>query len=117
MIFEFSSCAKYLAGITSSGNMSESVTGYMQSPSETQIKESAFVMITCENQHDVSIIEALESIPEVKEIQYTYGNYDAIIKVETDTADSMRDVIEYQIRKVPGIRSTTTLISSPILFS
>ncbi len=88
---------------------------YMQSLPQTRFKESAFVMITCEDYHDTSIIEALQSIPEVKEVQHTYGNYDVIVKIETDSADSMYYVIESQIRKIPRIRATTTLISSPIL--
>ncbi len=115
MISGISSSAKYLAGITSSGNMQESPMTCMSSQYEPKFKESAFVMITCEEYHDMSVVDALQSIPEVKEIQYTYGNYDLVIQVETDTAESMRDVIESQIRKIPKIRATTTLISSPLL--
>lgn len=117
MICQLSSFEKYLASTTRHGNMLETGIRSMQKMPSLQYKESAFVMITCEDYHDTSIIEALQSIPEVKEIQYTYGNYDIVIKVETDTADSMRDVIECGIRKIPRILATTTLISSPILIS
>lgn len=115
MILHLSFPAKYLADMTRNGNIAQSTISSMQISHQTRIKESAFVMITCEDYHDTSIVEALQSIPEVKEIQHTYGNYDVIVKIETDTADSMRDVIESQIRKIPRIRATTTLISSPML--
>ena len=84
--------------------------------SSPRYMESAFVMITCV-ECTGSLVDSLRSIPEVKEVQPTCGNYDVIVKIETDTAYSMRDVIESHIRKIPGIRATTILISSPILVS
>lgn len=88
----------------------------MQMQSKPRYKESAFIMITCEDEQDLQVVEALKYIPEVKEIQHTYGNYSIIVKVEADTAQSLKDVIEYKIRKTDKIRATTTLISSPMLF-
>jgi len=76
--------------------------------------QSAFVMITCEDCTE-SLIDSLRSISEIKEVQPTCGNYDVIVKIETDSADSLRDVIYSKIRKIEKIRSTTTLVSSPIL--
>ena len=87
----------------------------MQSATDgPRYKESAFVMITCEDCTE-PLMDALRSIPEVKEIQSTCGNYDVIVKIETDSADSLREVIAMKIRKIDKIRATTTLISSPIL--
>ena len=76
--------------------------------------ESAFVMITCEDCTE-SMIESLQSICEVKEVQPTCGNYDVIVKIEADSAESLREVIASKIRSMEKIRATTTLISSPIL--
>ena len=76
--------------------------------------ESAFVMITCE-ECTGSLVDSLRSIPEVKEVQPTCGNYDVIVKIETDSAESLREVIALKIRSIEKIRATTTLISSPIL--
>ncbi|WP_218583657.1 Lrp/AsnC ligand binding domain-containing protein, partial [Candidatus Nitrosotalea sp. FS] len=76
--------------------------------------ESAFVMITCEDCIQ-SLVDSLKQISEIKEVQPTCGNYDVIVKIETDSADSLRDVINSKIRKIDKIRSTTTLVSSPIL--
>ena len=76
--------------------------------------ESAFVMITCE-ECTGSLVDSLRSIPEVKEVQPTCGNYDVIVKIETDSAKSLREVISSKIRSIEKIRATTTLISSPII--
>lgn len=76
--------------------------------------QSAFVMITCEDCTE-SLVDSLREISEIKEVQPTCGNYDVIVRIETDSADSLRDVICSKIRKIEKIRSTTTLVSSPIL--
>ncbi len=81
---------------------------------EPQYKQSAYVMITCEECTE-SLVDKLRTIFEVKEIQPTCGNYDVIVRVEADSADSLRDVICSKIRKIDKIRSTATLVSSPIL--
>lgn len=107
---------KHLAQKTSYGNLPENPIIYMQtSPDVRRYKESAFVMITCEDEQDLLVLEALQSISEIKEIQHTYGNYDIIVKIETDTVKSLRDLINLRIKKIDKIRATTTLISSPIL--
>ena len=95
--------------------MSETVTISMVSSTYgPRYIESAYVMITCE-ECTKSLVDSLASIPEVKEVQPTCGNYDVIIKIEADSAESLRDVISMKIRKIEKIRATTTLISSPII--
>ena len=95
--------------------MSQSGTISMQISSEgPRYMQSAFVMITCE-ECTGSLVDSLRSIPEVKEVQPTCGNYDVIVKIETDSAESLRKVIASKIRSIEKIRATTTLISSPIL--
>ena len=115
MTCQLSSNKKYLATHTSCGNISDTPIKYMEASHDRKYKESAFVMITCIDNYDMQVVETLSSIPEVKEIQHTYGNYDVVIKIETDTAESLRDAIESKIRTLDKIRATTTLISSPML--
>lgn len=95
--------------------MPQSGMMYMQASTERpRYVESAFVMITCEERTG-SLVDSLRSIPEVKEIQSTCGNYDVIVKIETESAESLREIISSKIRRIEKIRATTTLISSPIL--
>ena len=107
--------AKYLAGITRRSNIAQSGMVYMErSSASPRYIESAFVMITCEECTE-PLVDSLRSIPEVKEVQPTCGNYDVIVKIEADSAESLREVISCKIRSIEKIRATTTLISSPIL--
>ena len=85
-----------------------------RSTASPRYMESAFVMITCE-ECTGSLVDSLRSIPEVKEVQPTCGNYDVIVKIEADSTESLREVISSKIRSIEKIRATTTLISSPIL--
>ena len=85
-----------------------------RSTSSPRCIESAFVMITCEDCTE-SLVDSLRAIHEVKEVQPTCGNYDVIVKIEADSAESLREVISSKIRSIEKIRATTTLISSPIL--
>jgi len=106
---------KYLAGITRRSNVSRTgMISMERSSASPRYMESAFVMITCE-ECTGSLVDLLRSIPEVKEVQPTCGNYDVIVKIEADSAESLREVISSKIRSIEKIRATTTLISSPIL--
>lgn len=85
-----------------------------RSSASPRYMESAFVMITCEECTE-PLVDALREIDEVKEVQPTCGNYDVIVKIEAESAESLREVISSKIRTMEKIRATTTLISSPIL--
>ena len=111
----FSLDGKYLAAKTRHSNMSQTGMIFMRTSSDSpKYVESAFVMITCEDCTE-SLMESLRAICEVKEVQPTCGNYDLIVKIEADSAESLREVISLKIRSIEKIRATTTLISSPIL--
>lgn len=56
------------------------------------------------------VMDALLKLPEVKEAMIVYGPYDIVIKINTDTAENLRKLISEKIRKMPKIKSTTTLI-------
>ena len=50
-------------------------------------------------------------MPEVKEAYMVYGEYDLLIRVETDSLKGLDDVIMGKIRKMPEIQLTSTLIA------
>lgn len=56
------------------------------------------------------IMEQLATIPEVKAVYFVYGPYDIVIKIEAPDIDKIRSVVREKVRKIDGIRSTTTLI-------
>ena len=106
---------KYLAVATRRSNLSRTgIISMERSSASPRYLESAYVMITCE-ECTGSLVDSLRAIDEVKEVQPTCGNYDVIVKIEAESAESLREVIASKIRSIEKIRATTTLISSPIL--
>jgi len=74
--------------------------------------ESAYLMINCELGSEKSIIEQLKSIPGIMEVRGVFGNYDILVKIQVPSIASLRDIITFQIRKIPEIHCTTTIMCS-----
>jgi DNA-binding Lrp family transcriptional regulator len=77
--------------------------------------ESAYIMINCELGSEDSVIAQLKSIPGIKEVRGVFGNYDILVKIQTQSIASLRDIITFQIRKIPEIHCTTTIMCSKFL--
>ncbi|MFN7105154.1 MAG: Lrp/AsnC family transcriptional regulator [Pyrobaculum sp.] len=56
------------------------------------------------------VMEQLAAVEEVKAIYFVYGPYDIVVKVNAKDIEAIRGVIREKVRKIDGIRSTTTLI-------
>ena len=61
--------------------------------------ETTCVMINCES-----------GIPGVKECVRTTGPHDILAIVESNTVESIKEIIENKIRKIPNVHATTTLV-------
>lgn len=46
----------------------------------------------------------------LKEAHGTFGAYDILAKIESDTIEKLRETITWKIRKIEKIRSTLTLM-------
>ena len=73
---------------------------------------TAFVLINSELGKKEEIIEDLKHMNSVKEICETFGAYDVVAKIENDKNEEIRNVINWEIRKMDNIRSTLTLMES-----
>lgn len=73
-------------------------------------KAGAIVLIQTEIGEESTVMSKLYEIPEVKEIYIVYGIYDIIAKVEADSLEKIREVITTKIRKLPEIRTTSTMV-------
>ena len=69
----------------------------------------AFVLINCELGSEEKIIEELKRISDVKNVQGTFGAYDIIVEIASESVDQIRETITWKIRKIEKIRSTLTL--------
>ena len=61
---------------------------------------------------DKEVYKAVRGFSEVKEIVRTYGEYDLVIKVESQTLDNLDNFIFNKLRTIDGVTATTTLIEA-----
>ena len=69
-----------------------------------------YVMITCDVGFEKSVIAELKKVSLVKEIKEVMGEYDIIVKLESNNSDELKNIIPLKIRKIPNIRTMLTLI-------
>ncbi len=69
----------------------------------------AFVLINCELGSEEEIISELKTFSDVKEVQGTFGAYDIIAEISSESVEKIRETISWKIRKIEKIRSTLTL--------
>ena len=71
---------------------------------------SAFVLINTELGSEDEVFEELTKIPGVTEAYIVYGAYDIIVMVKADSLNELRNIVINKIRKIPKVRSTTTMV-------
>lgn len=69
----------------------------------------AYVMIQCEKSHEDNILSELAKIPEVIEADGLIGAFDIICRVVAPTYNDISGIVTKTIRKLEGIKTTTTL--------
>ena len=70
----------------------------------------AFVMIAAETGRESEALDELKKIEHVKEAYLTYGAYDIVAKVETETKEKLEEIITGKVRRLSSVRSTLTMI-------
>ena len=73
--------------------------------------KTAYVLINCDLGYEVTIIDELKHLDNVKEVHGVFGAYDILAKVESDSVENLRDTITWKIRKLNRVRSTLTLMA------
>ncbi len=71
---------------------------------------TAYLLLNVETGTEEDVMRSLNPIPEVKEARMVYGAHDIIIRVETETMEEMKNVVNGRIRRLYRIRSTMTMI-------
>jgi DNA-binding Lrp family transcriptional regulator len=70
----------------------------------------AFVAIHCETGKEGSVIRKLMEIKGVSEVTGTLGLYDIIVKVEAADSMMLEKIITKEVRKIPNVLTTMTLM-------
>jgi DNA-binding Lrp family transcriptional regulator len=73
---------------------------------------TAFVMVNCdlEIESEQKAINKLKNVPGVIDVSEVTGVYDIVVKITSDTLESLKEIITRDIRTIDVIRSTMTLI-------
>jgi DNA-binding Lrp family transcriptional regulator len=73
---------------------------------------TAFVMVNCDLgiESEQKAINQLKHVPGVIDASEVAGVYDIVVKITSDTLDSLKETITRDIRTIDVVRSTMTLI-------
>ena len=71
---------------------------------------TAFLLINVESGFEDNVLKELKTFRGVEEAYYSYGVYDIITKIKAETMEQLKDMVTKQIRTLPRVRSTLTLI-------
>ncbi len=71
---------------------------------------TAYLLVNVETGSEEEVMRSLKPIQEVREARMVYGIYDIIIRVETETMEEMKDLVNGRIRRLYRVRSTMTMI-------
>jgi DNA-binding Lrp family transcriptional regulator len=67
------------------------------------------MLISCQIGEEQTIYSELVKYPEVKKCTVTFGSYDIVAELETESEMQMKELLSNKIRKLAKVRSTITL--------
>jgi DNA-binding Lrp family transcriptional regulator len=73
----------------------------------------AYVLVVTNPGETKSVVAAIGKVSGVKELHEVMGPYDIVIEIEVDSLSDVPPILSDKIRTVPGIESTTSLVTFP----
>ena len=73
---------------------------------------SSVVLINCEVGSEISVLDSVCALEETEKAYLVYGVYDVVAVLTTATMDGLEALLIKNVRSLPGIRSTLTLMIS-----
>lgn len=70
----------------------------------------AYVMLNCDLGAEAEILEKIREIENVLHVSETMGAHDMLIKIEAENFEKVREVVSWNIKALPKVRSTVTLV-------
>jgi len=68
-----------------------------------------FVLLKCELGEEEIIVEELRKISQVSQAYVTFGAYDVIAEINTDSQEAFDETVSFKIRRLARVVSTMTL--------
>lgn len=73
----------------------------------------AYVLVVTNPGETKSVFAAAKAIQGVVEIHEVMGPYDIVLEIEVDSLSDVPPILSDKIRTIPGIESTTSLVTFP----
>ena len=73
----------------------------------------AYILVVTDPGATKRVYDALSQVKGVVEVHEVMGPYDIIVELDVPTLAEVPPILSTQIRTVPGIQSTTSLVSFP----
>ncbi|MEX2246513.1 MAG: Lrp/AsnC family transcriptional regulator [Dehalococcoidia bacterium] len=73
----------------------------------------AYVLVVTNPGETKAVLVAAREVAGVVEIHEVMGPYDIVIEIEVDSLSDVPPVLSDKIRIIPGIESTTSLVTFP----
>ena len=73
----------------------------------------AYVLVVTDPGATRSVVEAIRQIQGVVELHEVMGPYDIVVELEVGQLSDVPPILSEKIRSVPGIESTTSLVTFP----
>lgn len=76
----------------------------------------AYVLINVESGTEDRVLKAIKNIVDpdgivaVEESYISYGVYDLIVKIRSESMEELKEIVSYKIRQISNVRSTLTLM-------
>jgi DNA-binding Lrp family transcriptional regulator len=71
---------------------------------------SAYVLLNVSAGSEDLILKKIRSIAEVQEAFFSYGVFDLVVKIKTDSMEQLKELISRRLRAITDVKSTLTLI-------
>jgi DNA-binding Lrp family transcriptional regulator len=71
---------------------------------------SAFVLINVGASSEDNVLTQIKGVGGVKEAYVSYGMYDLIVKITTETMDELKTIVSRKIRSLDKVLWTSSLI-------
>jgi len=76
---------------------------------DATLGKKSFCLINTQIGQENEVVKQLDAIEGVTEVHPVYGVYDIVAKYEAKFSDELESLLNWQIRKIPDIRSTLKL--------
>jgi anthranilate phosphoribosyltransferase len=70
----------------------------------------SYVLVTLNPGREKNMLQKVSCFKEVTKVSMTYGEYDALVQVNTESLDQLNEFLTDKLRVLPDIFQTATLI-------